>query len=325
MRAIIGMTSGELQNPEIANRMRDLRSSLGMSQPQLAKVLGVSLTKVHTWEKGAQVRPPAEILLMMSRLAQAKELRHWFIQEAGVELEILRTDFHEEIMMQGTGISQEALVTLPLFNAFRVKGNGSIAPRQFDAEQFQISSHLIRHPQSAVGVVVGAEAASLCRSLPLNSGDLLIVDRSRRHASGFLAGRESATQEMVAIIFPQLDLSMKYRSEIAFSRDGTLQSEMSNHSVSANEGNDDMSNDSPKVLFGHLCEQFAGVDVDEILPGRQFSRILFSVGHSKGIPFTDWQAIGEERNVDARPFSHRASILGAVTGWIKMPRELPGI
>lgn len=325
MRAIYGPTFGELQNREVATKMRDLRSSLDMTQSELARALGVSLTKVQTWEKGAQIRPPVDILLKMARLTQEKEQRHWFLQEAGVELDSLKADFCEEIAADGTSVNQESIATLPLFNRFRIKGNGSIAPQLFDAEQLQISRHLVRHPQSTVGVVVSSEVASVCRMLPLNNGDLLIVDRSRRFASEFLTGHDSAAPEIAAIVFPQLDLSMAFRSQVAAGHNATLKSNLRFQSRSGSDIDQDAASlSSPKVLFGNLSEQFTGANVEGNFSGNQVSRILFSVGQDEGISLTDWQPIGEVRKVDARPLSHHAEILGAVVGWIKMSPEVPG-
>ena len=80
---------------------------------------------------------------------------------------------------------------------------------------------------------------------------------------------------------------------------------------------------SPKLLLGRLCKQFAGADVEEIVPGRQLSRVLFSVGQDKGIPVTDWQDIDDARSIDAKLLLHSATILGVVVGWIKVTREAP--
>src|ERR1035437_10074778 len=92
--------SGGPADVVLANRVKELRTRLGLLQAQFAERLGVSRTQVVEWENGAKVRPSLEKLILMAKLAPDAEARMWFWAKAGVNLDALKADFREDLRLR---------------------------------------------------------------------------------------------------------------------------------------------------------------------------------------------------------------------------------
>lgn len=111
---------------ELTRRIKQLRESLKLSQGGFAERLGVVRTQIVAWEKGDKERPSVEKILEMAELAPYRELRMWFRNKAGVNLDAVRSDFANERADLGKMQSSEHVVHIPVFGEFSVSPNGSI-------------------------------------------------------------------------------------------------------------------------------------------------------------------------------------------------------
>src|ERR1035441_7339374 len=87
-------------DPELAQRVRALRTTLGLHQGQFAEKLKVSRPQVVLWEKGVKERPSVEMLLEMASFARTRESRVWFWRKAGVDLDAIKDDIRGDVLLR---------------------------------------------------------------------------------------------------------------------------------------------------------------------------------------------------------------------------------
>lgn len=155
---------------EIGQKVRVVRTSLGLSQSKLAERLRVSRSQVAEWENGKEERPSAERLLEIAKIAPSKDLRSWFLTTAGVDLEMVKEDFHQEVQFAPTTGPGRSL-KLPVWRVQSKSLDGGVI--QLPMETLPFPTELAPHPLMTIWLKTGERWPWFLRD-----GDLFVVDRS---------------------------------------------------------------------------------------------------------------------------------------------------
>jgi DNA-binding XRE family transcriptional regulator len=120
-------------DPVLAQRIRELRASLNMSQGEFATRLGVIRTQVVEWEKGERERPSCEKILEMAELAPEREQRMWFLKWAGVNIGTLKMDICDENHETSKIPGATTFLEIPCFGEASIDNHGIVggSPREF--------------------------------------------------------------------------------------------------------------------------------------------------------------------------------------------------
>jgi transcriptional regulator with XRE-family HTH domain len=178
---------------ELASKVKELRTSLAISQSALAELIDVSRSQVVEWETGGNERPSVEKLLALAKIAPDAQIRRWLFLRAGVDLEVIRRDFHEEVSLRittapdlETGVDiSNAFFDIPIWDAEHIESEGPI-PSRAGPGKITLPLRILPHPTSTLGLI--------CSTIPpwsMSSGDLVIVDRTVTDPS-VLLGRMTA-------------------------------------------------------------------------------------------------------------------------------------
>lgn len=171
---------------EVAQRVRIVRTALGLSQAKLAERLRVSRSQIAEWENGSEEYPSAGKLLEIAKIAPTSELRTWFLTAAGVDLEWVKADLHEQLQFAPTS-GPGTPVKLPVWEVVTEDPNGRVIS---DSERtLPFPSELTPHPLMMIWLRTEERWPWFERG-----DDLFAVDRSARHPRKLLG-------ELCAIYF----------------------------------------------------------------------------------------------------------------------------
>jgi transcriptional regulator with XRE-family HTH domain len=84
-------------DPALAERVKRLRGDLGLNQIEFASLLKVTNTQVSEWESGIKKVPSIGHIIEMASLAPSMKDRIWLWEKAGVNLDLIKADFREEL------------------------------------------------------------------------------------------------------------------------------------------------------------------------------------------------------------------------------------
>jgi transcriptional regulator with XRE-family HTH domain len=101
-------------DPELAAKICELRSSLGLLQSELADKLKVTRSQIGKWERGVEEKPSNEKLLEIARLSPSREGRLWFLRRAGVDLNMLKADLLEDAAAQFKTLAPEQTIEMAI-------------------------------------------------------------------------------------------------------------------------------------------------------------------------------------------------------------------
>jgi len=332
--------------PDFKEKIEELRGDPKISQQKLAKDLGVSQTQVSAWLSG-QEKPSAENLITMSKLAASRQSRLWFLRQARVNVEMLKADFRDEIASTMGPADRGVVSVLPVIKGFWRSSKGYVLPRASDEGELHISAEIVGHPGSTVGMVIQSDTVPLeSVPFPLNVGDMALVDQTQIYPSDFIEG-EPGVHRLAVLLFPRVPEWLETglnNAEFARKMDEAALANLAeerrfrqaNFKLNAAlfEGAETRADEKfretilrmerPMALLGHLFEQRAGRDVEEISGAKNLWRLFFSIGPSRGIALTDWIENQLPRDVGLGPLLHNARIFGAVVGWLSVPAKRRG-
>lgn len=184
-------------DPTLADKIKELRMSLGLLQAQFAQKLSVSQTQISEWEKGTKERPSVEKLLEMARLASTGESREWFWRKAGVDLESIKAHFGEEIRCRTDHWESGQFLRVPMVRELSVGSNGELVGAGEGA--LELPTKGLANPASLICLMGSYQPPWILRD-----GSRIIVDRSETALPRLLGS-------MVAVYFekfPLLDESL---------------------------------------------------------------------------------------------------------------------
>jgi transcriptional regulator with XRE-family HTH domain len=99
------------ERPEIAEALRGARKHLGLTQTELAEMLGSSQGAITRWERGKD-SPPISALLAMSKLVEPKEKGFWIRAAGFVETRISLEEMIETGLMPHQSTPPEERISL---------------------------------------------------------------------------------------------------------------------------------------------------------------------------------------------------------------------
>lgn len=181
----------------LADKVKELRVSLGLFQAQFAQRLNVSSTQVSEWEKGTKERPSVEKLLEMARISPSEESREWFWRKAGVDLESIKDHFREEIQCRIDRWESGQFLRIPIVRGLSVESNGELVGTGEGI--LELPAKGLPHPASIMCLMGSYQPPWILRD-----GSRIIVDRSETALPRLLGS-------MVAVYFekfPLLDESL---------------------------------------------------------------------------------------------------------------------
>jgi transcriptional regulator with XRE-family HTH domain len=88
--------STDLGDPVLAERVKQLRGDLGLTQAEFANLLKVNRTQVGCWERGERERPSIGKIIEMASLAITAKERIWLWERAGVNLDLISSTLREK-------------------------------------------------------------------------------------------------------------------------------------------------------------------------------------------------------------------------------------
>jgi transcriptional regulator with XRE-family HTH domain len=98
--------------PEVSERAKHLRESLGMSQNQFAEHTGIARPRISEWEAG-KIFPSAEACMLLGNAAPYPE-NLWFWEQAGVKPDAMASAVEKILKERTSAPVAGALVQIPL-------------------------------------------------------------------------------------------------------------------------------------------------------------------------------------------------------------------
>jgi transcriptional regulator with XRE-family HTH domain len=158
-------------DPELAERVKELRVNLGLNQIEFAELLKVTRTQVGEWERGTKEKPSVEKILEMASSALTVGDRMWFWEKAGVNLDLIKADFREELRTREGRRDPNKTIHVPIRRHLARDRHGNL---EYTADgSVALPSDLVSHPGSLV-----CFATERRRPWIAQDGDLVFVDQS---------------------------------------------------------------------------------------------------------------------------------------------------
>lgn len=179
-------------DPVLANRIKQLRNSLGLLQAQFAEKLNVSPTQISEWEKGTKERPSVEKLLDMASMALTEEAREWFWRKAGVDLESIKAHFRAKIRRQTNQWEAGQYLRIPIIRELKVGANGELMG--IEEAVLDLPVEELSNPASLICLKCVNRAPWVMRD-----GCRVIVDRS-------ITSPQTLLGQMTAVFFERFPL-----------------------------------------------------------------------------------------------------------------------
>jgi transcriptional regulator with XRE-family HTH domain len=180
-------------DPALALRVKQLRDDLGLSQIEFASLLRVTRTQVWEWERGIKEKPSIEKIIEMASLAPSIENRIWFWEKAGVNLDVIKADFREQLRTRAGERDPDKTIEIPVFRNLTKSPHGKL---EYIADgNIALPSDLIDHPGS-----VACFAPERRRPWITRDDDLVLIDRS-------LTQPKDLWEKLSAVFFSSLPIT----------------------------------------------------------------------------------------------------------------------
>lgn len=306
-------------DPELADKVRSLRSSLGISQAKLAEMLKVNRSQVAEWETNGDERPSVEKLLEMARLSPITDLRRWLWIKAGVDLETIRRDFHEEVALAIDPAAAALTFEVPLFDAKQFQ-NGHGRSLRETAEGIVLPVQILPHPTSTICLRCGT-----CPPWSTSADDLVVIDQAVTDADA-LIGKMSA---IFASPLPAQPGRLESPRRSTGKEPGKAsEAQQPIRSVAmgreAAQARDTLVQDSG-LIIGRLDVQHDNDEISEYAPNCVIWRLVLRLGLQASrkhvLPLSYWQLLERFSTTGLAPLIHsRYQLVGEVVVWIKDPK-----
>lgn len=322
---------------DLGRRIGELRLSLTqngepLSRAGFARLLNADRGQIARWENGSE-SPSPEKLIAMAMCANRLTDRMWFWSRAIPNLQELRADLEAERRSQIKELSHaqtdSGLVrTIPIIRTLRVKGSGNPEPSASEGGELRISAECLAGTGNPVGFLIRPSLLPWSPPPPLNPGDLAVIDRTVLRPAEFFGPK----RRMAALLLPRTPMRISGQSFQFddYSSQGLAELPKGD---AFREILEKMM--EPLLLFGYLSEQGAAdsaqIDYypeeaeaapekgsDDAESRRGLWRLIFSAGPLV-IALTDWERDKLPRDTGGAPLLNRASIFGAVVGWMNWP------
>ncbi|MGD0790116.1 MAG: helix-turn-helix transcriptional regulator [Terracidiphilus sp.] len=159
-------------DPELRDKIRALRDSLGVSQRHFAERVNVRQTQISAWERGAE-RPSADSLIALGNITENLEDQIWFWKKAGCDEKKMRGTLSREALARLRAPQSERCVEVELVEELTVDSQ---------AKLLKVSRggiFLPTEPLGAAPFICCLKLDDSFRKYALFSvGDVLIIDQS---------------------------------------------------------------------------------------------------------------------------------------------------
>jgi transcriptional regulator with XRE-family HTH domain len=155
----------------LASKIKELRVGLGLLQAQFAQRLNVSPTQISEWEKGTKERPSVEKLLEMASISLSDESREWFWRKAGIDLEVIKAHFRDEIQRRTDRWESGQFLRIPMVRELRIGTNGELLGTEEGI--LELPTREIPNPASIICLMGSNQPPWILRD-----GSRILVDRS---------------------------------------------------------------------------------------------------------------------------------------------------
>jgi transcriptional regulator with XRE-family HTH domain len=292
-------------DPNLAEKVRELRSSLGIPQARLAEMLRVSRSQIAEWETGGDESPSVEKILEMARLAPITELRRWLWIKAGVDLETFRRDFQEEIKLKTDSSPATNLYQIPVIDKLGVQRNeGDLLELGGRTVGFPIE--FLPHPTATVCL--------RCAKYPrwvLSDDDLVILDRAVQDLN-VLVGKLVAVLVIAFPVWDELSSGIEKRRG-----DESAALERLAKGIKEAVG--------PVLIVGRLDVQYEREQDPDVDPDFEHWRLILRLGiqasKKRQLVLSEWQLGAQTPNTfpnNYEPLMRKGHcVLGEVVGWIR--------
>lgn len=306
-------------DPQLADKVRSLRSSLGISQAKLAEMLKINRSQVAEWETNGDERPSVEKLLEMARLSPITDLRRWLWIKAGVDLETIRRDFHEEVALAIDPAAAALTFEVPLFDAkqFRIRQGRSLRET---AEGIVLPVQILPHPTSTICL-----RCETCPPWSTSADDLVVIDQAVTDADA-LIGKMTAI--FACPLPPQLGRVKGSRRSTRKEPGNASEAQQPIRSVAmrreAVQARDTLVQDSG-LIIGRLDVQHDNDEISEYAPNCVIWRLVLRLGlqasRKQVLPLSYWQLLDRFSTTGLAPLIHsQYQLVGEVVVWIKDPK-----
>jgi transcriptional regulator with XRE-family HTH domain len=261
-----------------------------MSQAKLAEMLKVNRSQVAEWETNGDERPSVEKLLEMAKLSPITELRRWLWIKAGVDLETIRRDFHEEVALAINPAATALTFEVPLFDAKQFRNVQTRSLRESE-EGIVLPVQILPHPTSTICL-----RCATCPPWSTSADDLAVIDQAVTDADA-LIGKMSAI--FASPLPPQPG---RVESPRRLTR-----------------------KEQAGLIIGRLDVQRDNDGFSEIAPTWVIWRLVLRLGlqasSKEVLPLSSWQPLDRFSTTGLAPIIHsRYQLVGEVVAWIKDPK-----